>query len=151
MTFIKLIIVIVYAVISIIVFLRSLFESIKNNKNSYGDTHFLYPLGIFVWGDGIIIGAFWIISSIISLLLNDFLLFLLIIAVFWAVRSYGEATYWFNQQFSPIIRNPAEKLIGYKYIKKDSIWFMYQVLWQCILIISIIISIYLATLWVKTL
>ncbi len=151
MSIIQFVLVLVYGVVSFVVFLRSLYESIKNNKNSYGNTYFLYPLGIFVWGDGIIIGAFWVISSIISLLLNDFLFLLIIIAVFWVIRSYGEMTYWFHQQFSPIIRNPADKLIGYKYIKKDSIWFMYQVLWQCILIASIIASVYLISIWVKTL
>lgn len=150
MTLFQLILVAIYAIVSFLVFLKSLQESI-NKKNSYGDTYFLYPLGIFVWGDGIIVGFFWTISAFISIALKDFLFFLVIISFFWVVRSYGEMTYWFHQQFSPIIRNPAEKLVGYKYIKKDSIWFMYQVLWQCMLVISLILSIYLVFLWIKSL
>src|SRR4030042_2404075 len=135
-----------YGALSLLVCIKGFRES-KDNKNAYGLVPYLYLLGIFTWGDAVIFGLFWLLSSIITIILQDFLLFLLIISVFWLVRSIGETIYWFNQQFSTINRNPPEKLCGYKYFKIDSIWYVYQICWQCVTITSIITTIYLAHLW----
>jgi len=116
---------------------------------AYTLTPFLNPLGAFVWGDAVVFGLFWFLVSLISLLLQDWLLFWLIFSVFWLVRSFGEMIYWFNQQFSAVNRNPPEKLWLYQYFKNDSIWFVYQIFWQCILVITIISTTYLFTQWLE--
>ena len=135
-------IVIVYGLISFLIFLEGLFESVKK-RNTYKKTAYLFWLGIFVWGDAVIFGLFWFFASLISYLLKDWILFLLIISVFWIIRSFGETIYWINQQFSSINRNPPEKMFGYQLFKNSSIWFNYQIFWQCISVISIITSLYL--------
>ena len=116
-------------------------------QKAYTLTPFLNPLGAFVWGDAVVFGLFWFLSSLVLLLLQDWLLFWLIFSVFWLVRSLGEMIYWFNQQFSTLNRNPAEKLWLYKYFKNDSIWFVYQIFWQCVLVFFVIVSAKLFSLW----
>lgn len=138
-----------YGLISLAVFVKGLIESTKY-KRSFNATPFLFFLGIFVWGDAVVFGLFWFLASLLTFFLKDWLLFLLIISVFWTVRGLGEPVYWFNQQFSTINRNPPEKLLGFKLFKNSSIWFIYQIVWQCITIVSIIASIFFAGLWLKT-
>lgn len=138
--------VIVFGVITFIGSIKGLSES-KNKKNAYGLTPYLFPFGIFVWGDAVVFGLFWTLVSIVVYLVQDWILFLLIFSVFWAVRSFGETIYWFNQQFSKINRNPPEKFRLYKIFHDDSVWFIFQIFFQCIAVISIIFSIYLAKIW----
>lgn len=135
-----------YAGFSLIIFFISIYESVKK-KNNYRLTPLLFFMGIFVCGDGIIFGFFWFLVSLISLKINSWIFFLLIISVFWLVRSWGESTYWIQQQFSTINRNPPEKLFGYRFFKNNSIWFIYQTLWQVITIVSILVTIYLISLY----
>lgn len=135
-----------FAIFNFGVFLKGFHESNKE-KNAFETTPFLLPLGIIVWGDAVAFGLFWIIVGIIVLILQDWILFLLIFSVFWVVRSLGETIYWFNQQFSQIVRNPPKTLPFYKYFHNDSIWFVHQIIWQCITVVSVIFSIYFAKLW----
>ena len=143
-------ILIVYGLLSSFVFVKGLYESTRKN-NAYGEIPELFWMGIFVWGDAVVFGLFWFLSSTIACLLNDWLLFLLTVSVFWVVRSLGETFYWFNQQFSKIDRNPPNHMRGYKFFKNDSIWFVYQIIWQCITVVAIITTIYLGSLWVTNL
>ena len=138
------------ALFNLIVFLKAFHES-KDKKNAFGLTPWLNLIGAFVWGDAVVFGLFWAIASLVTWLLNDWLLFLLIAALFWAVRSHGETIYWFNQQFSTLDRNPPKKLIGYSIFHNDAIWFVYQIVWQCVTVISIIFSIYFGYQWLQTL
>jgi len=140
------IVVLAYGLVSLVVTIRSIFQ-IWTKNNPFGQPNLLFWLGIFVWGDALVLGFFWCLVSLLCFLLNDWILFLLVISVFWIVRSYGEILYWINQQFSPIIRNPPQTLIGYRFFKNDSIWFIYQLFWQCLLVVSIVITIYLSWLW----
>lgn len=135
-------IVVVYGVVCFLSFIKAFHEVLKKH-NPFGETPILFWLGIFVWGDAIVIGMFWILVSLISLLLNSWILFLLLVSVFWVVRSLGETIYWINQQFSPIIRNPSKNLRGFRWFKNDSIWFIYQIIWQCICVIAILTTIFL--------
>lgn len=140
-------ILIVYGLLSFLAFIKGLYESAGKN-NAYGQTPWLFWMGIFAWGDAVIFGLFWFLSSTLAYLLNDWLLFLLLISVFWLVRSLGETFYWFNQQFSRIERNPPNRLRGYKLFKNDSIWFVYQIAWQCVTVVTVITTIYLGNLWI---
>ncbi len=128
-------------------YLKKAVGEILKKKNAYGLTPYLFPAGIFVWGDILIIGPFWIVVSLISFAGNSWNLFCLFFSVFWAVRSFGETNYWLNQQFSPLKRNPPEKLFGYRFFPDDSIWFVYQIVHQCITVFAVIASIYFAYQW----
>lgn len=127
------------------------FRETVTKKNAYGLTPQYYPLGSFVWADILVFGPFWSLVSIVSLIRQDWLLFLLIISLFWLVRSVGETIYWFNQQFSSIDRNPIKNLPGIQYIHSDAIWFVYQIVAQCITVISVVTTLYLAHAWLQTL
>jgi hypothetical protein len=141
-------VIVIYASINLVFFLKGFYES-KYKKNAYGLTRLLLPLGMFVWGDAVVFGLFWVVSSIIVLVLRDWYLFLLTISIFWVVRSVGETIYWFNQQFSSKVHggNEPENLPWHSIFHNDSVWFIHQIIWQCTTVISIILSIYLTRLW----
>lgn len=140
----------VFAFVNFLIFLKA-FHECKNRNNPFGLTRWLTPLGSFVWGDALIFSLFWICVSLVSWFLNNWFFFGLAGSVFWVVRAFGEAIYWFNQQFSTIGRNPPESLPGFSFFKNDSIWFIHQIVWQCTTVIAIIASIYFAHGWLKTL
>ena len=139
-----------FASMSFFYCVRGLVESQKK-KNAFGLTPYLLPLGAFVWADAVIFGLFWTLVSLAALFLQDWYLFLLIVSIFWVVRSLGETIYWFNQQFSTVNRNPIENLLGKHIFHNDSIWFVYQIAWQCVTAISTVSSIYFAWMWIQTL
>lgn len=49
----------VLGIISLLIVIRALYELLEN-KNSFGKTVILFWLGIFVWGDGVVLGFFWL-------------------------------------------------------------------------------------------
>lgn len=117
-------------------------------RNVFGLTPYLNWMGIFVWGDAVVIGTFGTIAAVGLLILGDWWLFILLLGVFWVVRSGGEIIYWLNQQFSTVERNPPINLSGYKWFPNDSLWFIYQLLWQGMLIVAIVATIYAANQWI---
>lgn len=142
--------IIAYGLFSLFCFLISLHNT-KDKKNSFGIAFLIYPIGGFVWADGVVFGLFWTIASAVLLYINSWTLFLLTISVFWLVRSIGETIYWFNQQFSSLNRNPIETLPFKQIFHNDSIWFVLQIYWQCVTVITSITTIYLVHLWLSTL
>lgn len=128
--------------------IKGLYE--VKEKNVYGLTPWLGLLGIFVWGDATIICLFWTLSAVASYVLQSWLLFCLIVSLFWVVRSLGETIYWLNEQFAVHHRNEPKSLAGFKFFGNDSIWFIYQIIWQCVTVFSLVAVIYLAhKLWVN--
>lgn len=118
---------------------------IKNThfkKNPYGLTPYFSFLGAFVWVDAVTFGAFFLVSSIVSIILQNFILLLLIYSIFWIVRSIGESVYWLLEQFAEKHKNKPENLKGHKFFPGDSIYIHYQIFWQCICVISITFSVY---------
>ena len=65
----------------------------------YDDTFLLMPLGIFVWGDGVILGPFWMLAAIVFSFVTP-LHILQFFLLFFAVRSAYEVVYWLNHQFT---------------------------------------------------
>ncbi len=125
------------------------FHECKTCKNAFGLTRPLFFIGAFVWADVVVFSTFWVLVSAATLLLKSWNLFLLITSLFWVVRSFGEIIYWFNQQFSTINRNPIETLPFKSVFHNDSIWFVHQIFWQCVMVISLVSSIYFAAAWLK--
>lgn len=122
----------------------------RHHKQAYKLSPEYFLLGAFVMGDAFVLGIFWTGVAGLILLLQDWLLFWLIWSVFWVVRSAGETIYWFNQQFSTINRNPPHNLPWTSVFHDDSVWFIYQVICQCVMVAAILMSIYFATLWIRT-
>ncbi len=123
------------------------YKNAIQQKNAFGYSTAFIPLGSWVWGDALIFGLFWFLVSVFILFKNDWILFLLIISVFWMVRSFAEIIYWLNQQFSVKERNHPKNLKFNQFFHNDSIWFIYQIVWQCILVVSLITTVYLFKLW----
>ncbi|MEX0896082.1 MAG: hypothetical protein WDZ94_04045 [Patescibacteria group bacterium] len=122
-------------------------QQVKTKRTAFGLTRWLFPLGSFVWGDALVFSVFWVLASLSSLLLSDWLLFWLIFSVFWVVRSLGETQYWFNQQFAEKKLDAPESLLGYSIFQNHSIYFAYQIFWQCLAVAAIVGSVYVAWLW----
>jgi hypothetical protein len=147
---------ILFLIINLIISIYSFYKC-RHQAHTYGVTWWLYPLGIFVWGDGIIIGLFWAIAGLTSLFLQDFNLFLLIFSTFWLIRSLGETIFWLNQQFTTTNQYPPEQLLGHKIFRGkrneeyDAIYFVNQVFMQIINVISLITTIYLTHQWLQNL
>lgn len=143
------VLILLFALGALISFFKGYYES-KHKKNAYGLIgSWLMPWGIIAWGDAVVFGPFWFIVSVVTLVLNDWYLFLLVASVFWVVRSVGETIYWFNQQFSSksLEWNQPEKLPWHWLFHNDSVWFVHQIIWQCATVVAIIFSIYFASLW----
>lgn len=103
---------------------------------------YLFFLGIFAWGDGLIFPLFWIVLSFIYIFNQNLYLLLTFVSAFWLIRSLGETIYWFNEQFASIHINKAENLTGYKLVKDNSIYFIYQIIWQIVSVFSLVALIY---------
>ncbi len=116
---------------------------VKNKKNPFGLCNIFNPLGAFVWIDAIVFGLFFLMTSVFCLLSNQWILFLLIISVFWTIRSLGEVLYWFLEQFATNHRNPPHTLWPYKWFKGDEVWIVMQIFWQVVAVIGIVASIWL--------
>lgn len=63
----------------------------------FEDTQYLAFFGIYVWGDALIFGPFWIISAIIffAIGIQNIIRYILL---FFAIRAYFEVIYWLNHQ-----------------------------------------------------
>ncbi|MBI4136779.1 hypothetical protein HY469_01840 [Candidatus Roizmanbacteria bacterium] len=144
------IVVLLYSSFAVIGAVRSYFEC-KKRGNSYGLTPQFYIYGAFVYGDMVVFGIFWLAVGVVTVLLQDWLLFLLIHSLFWVVRSIGETIYWFNEQFATRNRNHPASLPGFHIFGNDSIWYVYQIIAQIITVISLIATIILIPLWLKSL
>lgn len=143
-------IVLVFGLGSLTLFIKSIYE-ITKKKNPYGKLNFGIIYGGFVFADYMVFCAFWTAVSFTLIFLNDFLLFLLVYSVFWLVRSIGESIYWFLQQFSTLIhKNPPQRFFLYRLVKSDAIWFVNQIIWQCLTVIFSVSTIYLTQLWLGT-
>lgn len=129
------------------------YRKCKVEKNNLGLVGIFTIYGGFVWADLVVFGIFWALFSFYSIATRDVLLFALGQSIFWFVRSLGETIYWFNQQFSPINRNPMEKYFMSKIFNNDDYtsWFFMQITYQCICVVSAILSIYFARLWLLSL
>jgi hypothetical protein len=140
-------IIIIYAIFAFTGSIKGFVES-RKGRSYFKPKWGVYNLiGAFVWGDVLVFGIFWALASLASYFMNDWILFLLFISIFWLIRAWGETVYWLNQQFSSVVRVKPSDLWFYKYFKNDSVWFVYQIFWQCIMVISAVASIYLVRLF----
>lgn len=120
--------------------LYSLYQT-RRQHNYFGLSYMLIPLGAFVWVDGVILGFFWITTTVLFFVLNKPTITLLVFSLFWTVRSAGEVLYWLLEQFASKKRNPPPTLFLYRLFPNESVWIVMQLLWQCVLIIALVLDI----------
>jgi len=141
--------IIILALLLIILFITALVNIKK--KLIFQETKILSILGIFVWGDALVLLPFWFTILIFWIIFRNVYFIYLLISLFWVIRSFGEIIYWLNQQFSNLKRNPPEKLLLHNLIQNDAIWFIYQVFWQCIFVFAVAGAILFGYKWVMSL
>jgi len=136
----------IFGLFNLFVFFFALWQSAFRN-NPFGRCH-LAVLGSFVWGDAVIFSLFWACLSALTLLFFPNINFFFFCAsVFFTVRGLGETVYWLNQQFSKINRNPPENFWIKRIFGGEAVWFVYQITWQVIMVVSIISSVYFSVRW----
>lgn len=133
---------VLFVVFSFVVWIRSVWEAMWK-QNAFGVTPWLLPLGIYVWGDGVILSLYWLVLGIVSWWCGG-LVFGLGAGAFWMVRSMGEVHYWMLEQFVDNKRNKPQDLFGYQWVRSEAIYFYYQLVNQVILVISGLATLYFA-------
>lgn len=118
------------AAISAVIFWQAIIKA--KTGNFFEDTLFLFPLGIYVWGDALILAPFWLISSTffwfvpLVFILRFFLLFLVI-------RAAYETVYWINHQFAhKQYQAPLFRKVSWLGDHESAI--LYQVLNMCVIV-----------------
>jgi hypothetical protein len=116
----------------------------SRHKQFYSDTPWLFPLGIFVWGDALILGPFWMIAS----LLFSFVSFMDMwrcIFIFFALRSAYEVIYWINHQVAQRQYHPP-LFRRISWLSPNDAAILYQLLNMCQCVFYI--SLFMLSFWV---
>ncbi len=138
-----------FGIIAFLTFIQSLFKC-QTHEGRVGKPYRICELyGSFVWADHVVFGLFWTVMAFVALLLQDWIFFLLTISLFWFIRSIGETVYWILQQFLPRKGNEPEKYWINKIVTGEGVWFIHQIIWQCVSVITLLTSIYLTFLWLS--
>lgn len=105
------------------------------------------PYGAFVWGDLFVFSFLWIILALILMRIENPRFFWVALFSFWLIRSLGEASYWFIQQFHPE-SIPWPQYFNRIFILKDlsdkEFWVFHQITNQAIAVVSMTGLIYQA-------
>lgn len=111
----------------LLIFIMSLQHA--RNNNFYGDTFWLWPWGVYVWGDGLILGPWWMLSGVVWWWLSPVLI-IRFLALFWLARAFYETVYWILHQASgkdyqpPLFRSVP-------WLNADQAGILYQLLNMC--------------------
>jgi hypothetical protein len=112
------------------VWLLAVHQSRKGNF--YGNTVWLWPLSIFVWGDALVLALYWIVAAV-ALAFFSPIRFGQVYFLTQSIRSAYEVVYWFLNQFIPKdTQPPLFKKIAW--IKPNDAAILYQVLQMCLAI-----------------
>ena len=126
--------------------MTNIMQKIQNidNKRFFTDCpSYFKTIGIYVWGDALIFVPFHIIIFIFSLISLPF--GLLLWAVFFSIRSLGEITYWFLQQFSDRSYRPYD--FGFKHLDNHAVYIFYQTIMTVHATVSITALIVFIKFW----
>lgn len=131
----------VFALILLIINLIVFFIAVKKSKNNqfYSDVSLLLPLGIFVWGDALILAPFWVISSVIFYFLSPVNI-LRYFLLFYAVRSMYEVVYWISSQMAGKTYNPP-LFRQFTWLKPNDAAILYQLMNMCQMILAVAVFI----------
>jgi hypothetical protein len=123
------------------IFLSSCFLTYLSFKHSkagsfFGDTAYWFWLGVYVWGDGLVLGPFWAFSSLVWYLLPVKTV-LVWILLFFILRSFYEVMFWLMHQFArkeyrpPVLRNVP-------WLNAESAGILYQVFHTCVVVVCLV-------------
>jgi hypothetical protein len=126
---------VLFITLSVVTFVVSLRRC--QNGSFYDDTFILVPLGIYVWGDALILAPFWILVGV-GLLISPIMgatpfFFLRFYLLFLTIRSAYEVVYWINHQVAqknyipPLFRR-------FKWLGANEGAILYQLLHTCAIV-----------------
>ncbi len=96
----------------------------------------LKVLGIYIWGDALIIIPLW--GIILAFALIDHHLGIRAIISLYGARALGEMVYWIHQQFGPRTYRPCD--FGLTHLDTHAIYILYQLANMAQLIIALILA-----------
>lgn len=103
----------------------------------YSDTPYLFWMGIFVWGDALVLAPFWILAALVFIVISP-LLILRYVLTFFVIRAAYEVVYWINHQvvnreyMPPLLRKIT-------WLKPMDAAILYQLLNMCQVIIGLML------------
>lgn len=101
-------ILIILAILHLILCLISFSKIRKSNKTVYFIYQWASVFGAFVWEDLLIFSLFNLLTVLIVILFHDLRPGLVLIMLFWIIRSAGESIYFMLQQFIEPKHHPHE-------------------------------------------
>ncbi|MFZ1019735.1 MAG: hypothetical protein WAN61_01950 [Minisyncoccia bacterium] len=134
---------VVLLVVGILSFFASVFGwfyTFSGNASSFSFAFF--PLGIFTWDDGMVIGTFIFLGCIFLWYKNNSTLTGLFFSIYTTIRSAGETIYNLNAQFSSISRPWESCLPGiatYFHLKLVELFVIGQIFAMVLCVISFMI------------
>jgi len=103
----------------------------------YGDTFWLLPLGVYVWGDALILLPFWILILLVFLWSGvSGLALIRLYLIFTAVRSAYEVVYWLLHQATKDTYKPP-LLRRFTQLQPRDSAILYQLVHTCALVLAI--------------
>jgi hypothetical protein len=98
----------------------------------YQDTFMWGWLGIYVWGDGLVLGPFWLLMAIWITIVPTKIAILTVLA-FYAIRSAYEVIYWLVHQTTARDYKPPF-LRQFEWLDANAAAIVYQVGHSCLLV-----------------
>lgn len=128
------------AIISLITTFLGIFQVL--NGDFSGHPYLLIPLGIFIWGDALIIGPFLFLCSIYLWFKKDPTCTGLLLSLYASIRSFIEIIYGLNAQFTKTTRPWEYPFLNMDLVKSlgvTELHVLYQVGFTCIFVVSSLI------------
>lgn len=103
----------------------------------YGDTFWLLPLGVYVWGDALILLPFWIFVALLLLFSGvSGVALVRLYLIFAAVRSAYEIVYWLLHQATKEVYKPP-LIRKFTQLPAQDGAILYQLAHTCVLVLAI--------------
>lgn len=137
-------------ILSVIGFFTAYTQCFRH-QNPFGEQPLFLLLGAFVWGDVVVFSVFWFVTCLVMLVMQWWVLFWVIFSIFWTVRSLGEVQYWLYEQFATQHRNKPADLRLTRWFPGEEVYFVLQIIWQCVAVVAIVSAIILTSLLLRSL
>lgn len=128
---------VILAITSLVATIMGVFQVLKGDFS--GHPYLLIPLGIFIWGDAVIVGPFLLLSSIYLWFKNDTTYSGLLLSLYATIRSFVEIIYGLNAQFTKTTRPWEYPFLNMDLVKNlgvTELHVLYQVGFTCIFVVS---------------
>lgn len=108
-------------------------------KQFFSDVPFAWLLGVYVWGDGLVLFPFWTLLGLLFAFFTPDTVWLYRTSIlFFTVRSFFEVVYWLQKQsmgstFKPVL------LRTISWLNAESTQIIFQLLHSCIVVVGVLL------------